>query len=396
MRILQCVTTLDPRIGGSVEAGRLLTIGMLRLGQDVEVVSLDSPGDASPGAAASGTRAEDDWPCTVHRLGPSYGSYLYAPRLLPWLTANAASYDAIVIHNIYRYIAYAAWQASRKTGIPYYLFTHGMLDPWFKSQPLKWLKKRLFWKLAGRKMFRDAAAVLYTAEDEKALAHLAFSPYDCNERVVGLGVADPPGQEHGGGMEALGAFRNQVHLPDQAGYLLFLGRVTPKKRVDLLIRAFAATFPEEATRLVIAGPDEGGLKRQYSRLPEAAALGERLIWTGHLDGAPKWAAIAGAEAMALVSHTENFGISLVEALAMGVPVLTTNKVNIWREIASGGAGLIDNDDLEGATRLLARWRRTDGAARQKMRDSAKQVFATSFAIDRVAGKLIAVLSEVAT
>ena len=379
MRILQCVETLDPRAGGTVEACRLLTLGMLRQGQDVNVVTLSPPGNPWSG----------QWACPVHCLGPSYSRYLYSPRLIPWLIANAAKFDCLVVHNIYRYIGYGVWRASRTTGSPFYLFTHGMLEPWFKTQALKHLKKRIFWKLAGHKMFRDAAAVLYTAEDEKAASRLSYSPYRCEERVVGLGIADPAGKI----LPDVAGFRKMAALPHDASYVLFLGRVTAKKRVDLLIRGFAAVFRDDATRLVIAGPDEDGLIRQCSRLPDARLLGERLVWTGHLAEKEKWSAIAGADAMALVSHTENFGVSLVEAMAMGVPVLTTDKVDIWREIVNGGAGLAASDDLQGATELLSRWRSLPDSDKQTMRLKARELFVSEFDIDRVAKRLIAVLSE---
>jgi glycosyltransferase involved in cell wall biosynthesis len=379
LRILQCVDTLDPRAGGTVEACRLLTLGMLRQGQDVEVVTLSPPGN----------RWALAWPCSVHCLGPAYSRYLYTPRLIPWLLAHAAQYDALVVHNIYRYIAYGVWRATRATGSRYYLFTHGMLAPWFQTQSLKHIKKELFWKLAGHKMFRDAAAVLYTAEGEKASARLSYSPYLCEDRVVGLGILDPAGSIQ---PDAAG-FRKMAGLPDGAGYVLFLGRVTAKKRVDLLIRGFASVFRSDATRLVIAGPGEDGLIRQFSRLPEARMLGDRLVWTGHLDEKEKWSALSGAEVLALVSHSENFGISLVEAMAMGVPVLTTNKVDIWREIIGGGAGLAAGDDLAGATELLTRWREMPERDRQRMRTKARELFLESFDIDRVVTNLIEVIAQ---
>lgn len=321
--------------------------------------------------------------------GPSYSRYLYSPRLIPWLISNAGKYQALVVHNIYRYIGYGVWRASRATGSRYYLFTHGMLAPWFKTQPIKYLKKSIFWKLVGRQMFRDAAAVLYTAEEEKAGAQLWYSPNQCNERVVGLGIADPVGAIE----PDVSAFRRRAQVPDGAAYLLFLGRITAKKRVDLLIRAFAAVFPDDAMRLVIAGPDEDVRMAQFSRLPEARALGERLIWTGHLGQNEKWSALAGADALALVSHTENFGIALVEALAIGVPVLTTYKVDIWREIADGQAGFVAGDELAGAIQLLSRWRALPTAGRQAMRRNARELFLKSFDIDRVARNLMAVLTE---
>lgn len=361
-----------------MEACRLLTVGLLRQGQDVEVATLSQP--VNPWTQA--------WPCKVHCLGPSFTRYLYSPRLIPWLIANASNYDALVVHNMYRYIGYGVWRASRTTGSRYYLFTHGMLAPWFKTQRVKHLKKRFFWKLAGHRMFRDAAAVLYTAEEEKAVAKLSYSPYECEERVVGLGIADPAGAIQ----PDVSQFREAAHVPDGVGYVLFLGRVTAKKRVDLLIQGFAAAFPEDATRLVIAGPDENGLTSRFSKLPEALALGERLVWTGHLGEKEKWSALAGADALAMISHTENFGIALVEAMAMGVPVLTTRKVDIWREIADHRAGFTASDDLDGATQVLVRWRALPAADKQAMRRNARELFVRSFDIDRVTKRLVELLA----
>ena len=212
--------------------GRQLTIGLLRLGHDVEVVTLDKPREQDDKQFAQG------WPCPIHCLGPAYSSYLYSPRLVPWLIANARRYDAIVVHNIYRYFGYAVWKATRITGSRYFLFTHGMLDPWFKKHSLKHLKKTAFWKLAGHKMLRDATAVLYTAADEQELAPQSFSPYECNERIVGLGIDDPVailGRD-------IGRFPEIARVPAKKGYVLFLGRITAKKRVDLLIRGFASAF----------------------------------------------------------------------------------------------------------------------------------------------------------
>lgn len=362
-----------------MEAGRLLALAMQRQGHDVEVVSLDPPGNAW----------QESWPFPVHRLGPSYSYYLYSPRLVPWLIANAHRFDSVLIHDIYRYIGYGVWKASQSSGARYHLFTHGMLDPWYKTNSLKHLKKTIFWKLAGYRMFRDAEAVLYTAEDEKHLAPQSFSPYGFNERIVGLG-GDDPLPALGGDLEAL---RHSANTPAEPGYVLFLGRITQKKRVDLLIQGFAAAFRDSDQKLVITGPEEEGLREQYSTLPEARALGPRLIWTGPLYGADKWGALAGAGAMALTSHTENFGIALVEALAMGVPVLTTNKVNIWREIERGGAGFVDNDDLQGAIRLLTRWRSTGEPLRSEMKQNARSVFLEHFDINRVVARLIAVIGE---
>src|SRR6202030_4246906 len=82
----------------------------------------------------------------------------------------------------------------KRRGVPYYVFTHGMLDPWFKkAYPLKHLKKLLYWPWAEYRVLRDAKAVLFTSEEERILARRSFALYRVRERVVAYGTAAPPG-----------------------------------------------------------------------------------------------------------------------------------------------------------------------------------------------------------
>ena len=84
-------------------------------------------------------------------------------------------------------------------------------------------------------------------------------------------------------------------------------------------------------------------------------MADRITWTGMLAGEAKWSAIQAADVFALPSHQENFGIAVVEALALGVPVLISDKVNIWREIVNDGAGFAESDTLAGTVQSLSRW-----------------------------------------
>ena len=117
-----------------------------------------------------------------------------------------------------------------------------------------------------------------------------------------------------------------------------------------------------------------------------------ITFTGMLAGRRKWGAFSAAEAFILPSHQENFGIAVVEALACGTPVLISNKVNIWREIAAGEAGYVENDDLTGTARLIDRWMGTSPDVRAAMKEKAQQCFARHFEIDRAADSLLKVLA----
>jgi glycosyltransferase involved in cell wall biosynthesis len=107
-----------------------------------------------------------------------------------------------------------------------------------------------------------------------------------------------------------------------------------------------------------------------------------------LEGDRKWGALRSAEVFVLPSHQENFGIAVVEALAVGTPVLISRKVNIWEEIESEGAGFADVDDSNGTLRLLNRWRGLTGSERHRMRLAATELFERRYEISRVARSLI--------
>ena len=300
-------------------------------------------------------------------------------------------YDALLIQGLWQYSSFGVWRALRGTSTPYFVFPHGMLDPWFRrTYPLKHLKKMLYWPWAEYRVLRDAAAVLFTSEEERRLARESFSLYRCNEVVVSYGTAAPQ-------VDLAGARKDFfVGFPQLRGrrFLLFLGRLHEKKGCELLIKAFSAMRNSAANQpldLVVAGPcaDEGYL-RHLQRIAQSAAA---VTFTGMLAGKRKWGAFSAADGFILPSHQENFGIAVVEALACGTPVLISNKVNIWREIALDQAGYVENDDLAGTARLIDRWIRTAPDVRAVMKENARKCFARYFEINRATDSLLKVLTD---
>jgi glycosyltransferase involved in cell wall biosynthesis len=375
MKILRCIHSLDPVIGGPLESVKQSSRVLLGRGHEVEVVSLDSP-------QAPWLR---DFPAKVYALGPGRGSYGYAPGFVSWLKNRHAQYDAVVVHGIWQYHSFGVWRALHKTSTPYFVFPHGMLDPWFnRTYPLKHLKKLLYWPWAEYRVLRDAAAVLFTSEKERRLARESFKLYRANEVVVNYGTAAPEVDLQGAREEFLNAFPK---LRDKR-LLLFLGRIHEKKGVEELLRAFAAGPDNE--HLVIAGPCADEKYRQHLvRL--TTELANNVIFTGMLSGNRKWGAFAAAEAFILPSHQENFGIAVVEALACGTPVLISKQVNIWREIVGAGGGFAEDDDVAGTRRLLERWRTTPPAKREEMSASARGCFANRFEINQAVDSFLHVL-----
>lgn len=379
MRILHVIASTNPASGGPIEGIRQLAANLLCQGHEVEVVCCDEPNSPWLG----------EFSFTVHAVGPGRGGYSYTKGLAPWLMANADRFDAVIADGIWQHTSYTARKVMRKLNKPYFVFTHGMLDPWFKkAYPLKHLKKSLYWPLGEYRVLRDAAAVLFTCEEERTLASQSFRPYKVNERVVNFGTTAPKGDTK----QQIESFLNAFPTLRDKPFLLFLSRIHPKKGCDLLIEAFAkVSTREDSTMLCIAGPDQVGLQADLLKLAEDLGIIDRIVWTGMISGDVKWGAYHACDAFILPSHQENFGIVVAEALACSKPVLISNKVNIWREIQNAGAGIVEQDSLEGTISMLTRWNGVCLSERVEMGRRAKTCFDQNFEVTKAAQSILEVL-----
>ncbi|MGF6724880.1 glycosyltransferase involved in cell wall biosynthesis [Paraburkholderia sp. GAS41] len=381
MKILHLLATLDPRAGGPTEGVRQSGINMTALGHEVEVATVDDPSAAWLAA----------FPLPVHALGPAKGFYGFTPKLVPWLEAHATSFDAVIVNGLWQYPGYATWKALRRLNVPYYVFPHGMLDPWFKrTYPLKHVKKWLYWPWAEYRVLRDATRVLFTTQEECRLARESFSLYHANEAVVAFGTNRPPSDA----ASLREAFYNAHPALRDQRLILFLGRIHPKKGCDLLLQAFAAARElEPAARLVMAGPDGDTWVPTLKALADELGIASRITWTGMLQGDEKWGAFYASDAFVLPSHQENFGIAVAEALACGLPALISDKVNIWREVQADGAGFVAPDSVAGTLANLTRWMQLDAIQAAAMRTQALHCFEQHFTVDAMSADLLRILQQ---
>ena len=145
--------------------------------------------------------------------------------------------------------------------------------------------------------------------------------------------------------------------------------------------------------LLMAGPDQTGLFAKLQAQARRLGIADRITWPGMLQGDMKWGAFYASEAFVLPSHQENFGIAVAEAMGCGLPVLISDKVNIWREIEADGAGIVNADTIEGTEKTLRQWLALDEDARQKMAEQAKVSFEQRFTVDAMANSLIATIQK---
>jgi glycosyltransferase involved in cell wall biosynthesis len=375
LKILHAIQSLSPADGGPPQAVRNLMRAYAPLGVQAEVFCLDTPG----------TEYLKELTVPVHALGPRRGGFGYSRTIPEWLNAHLPSFDALVLHGIWNYTNVAARRTMLRLNRPYVVFPHGALDPWFnRKYPLKKLKKQIFWPWQYP-VLRDARAVLFTSDIERDLAATSFQPSRWNGLPVPYGAMEPDDNpaaqtaawfQHAPGIVAEGRARR---------YLLFLARIHEKKGCDLLLEAFAhvaSTAPD--LHLVIAGPDQVGLQAKLQQQAAQAGIADRVHWPGMLRGDVKWGALRHCEAFVLPSHQENFGIAVAEALACGRPVLLSNQVNIWPDIAADGTGLVEEDTLAGTKKLLERWLALDVSQRDAMASQALPCFRKRYSMQETA------------
>jgi glycosyltransferase involved in cell wall biosynthesis len=265
-----------------------------------------------------------------------------------------------------------------------------MLDPWFqkeKTRKLKAIRNNIYWHLFEKEVINYVDGILFTCEQELLLARTTFSGYNPKREInIGYGIEAPPENN----VKISEAFTNSCPAIHGEPFLLFLSRIDFKKGVDLLIESYNHLSREnpDLPHLVIAGPKDSIFAKKMISMAES---NPKIHFTGMLRGLEKWGALYGCDAFILPSHQENFGIAVAEALACGKPVLISNKVNIYREIEDGGAGIINEDNLEGTNASLKHWINLPAIDRQKMCTAANQVYLKHFNVENSAKKLVSTL-----
>lgn len=323
MHIVQTIASIAERDGGPARTIRDLCEALARAGARVTLVARHDP--ARDGA--------------LLRPDPALVTTLLVPGRLPDFTAAIRPLDADVIHDngLWSPANIAAGAAARRLGLPLVLTPHGMLEPW----ALAWHRRRkqLAWALYQRRLLGQARLLVATAAPEAAAiaALLPGKPV----ALVPNGVACPPLPDRSERAAATGRT------------LLSLSRLHPKKNLPGLVTAWgqlAPRFPDWT--LQISGPDEGNhgaaLAAQVARL----GLGDRVRLTGSITEAAKPALFAAADLFVLPSFSENFGITVAEALAAGVPVVATTGTP-WASLVTQNCGWQVGTDPDSLAAALA-------------------------------------------
>lgn len=339
MRILHVISTVAPSSGGPTRVLVDLVTAQAAAGHRITVCTTNRGNPVHEQLAPGYIQHLLD-PCTELKVFPViFTPLLVAPRLAKWIKDQIRAYDLVHVHGLYRFPSTYAAAAAKRKRVPYVIRPHGALDPFLFGKSSKNVRlKRVYERWFDLPNLHAASAIHYTTEEERQRA--AFLKLRAPSFVVPNGIDWARYRT----LPERGRLRRSWGIGN-APLVLFLGRLHFKKGLDLLVPAFDVVrrkLPD--AQLVIVGPENDGYGLKVRSWVRERGLQMAVHFVGPLYGNDVVQAYVDADVFVLPSYTENFGMTVVEAMASALPVVISDQVNIHVEVAQAGAGLVTRCD----------------------------------------------------
>ncbi len=332
MKVLHVLASVGPLRGGPGFVLRSMATGLAERGLQIDVVTTNDNGPERLDVPLFVARREEG---VTYRYFPRQSRlYTISFPLAIWLWKNVRSYDLIHIHAVFTFASTVTAWIARLRKIPYVVRPLGILNQWGLNNNRPLLKKLSLWAI-DRRILEHAALIHYTSDSERAEAQKVGI---CSPCVI---IPNPVDTDLGDRDRYLGKFR--VRYPKLANrqLVIFLSRIAEKKGIDLLISAFSVLVRSlPGTALVIAGSGDRELIDRLKAQVRDAGLTEYVHWVGFVQGEEKNQLLADGDVFVLPSHSENFGVAVIEALALRLPVIVSDQVGIHDQISEYGAGIV--------------------------------------------------------
>lgn len=356
-QILHVTPCMSRRYGGPAFAVSGHAILAQEAGYDVQIVTTDlaSPPSWQRRAALN----NDDLPPRAETLAIQVTPtrfprrLAYSPGLRPALISHLRQTDLLRVHSLWLYPQYISSRLARASGVPYVVSLHGALDPYLRryGRTRKWIT-HCTWQRA----MLEGATAIHVATTAEADLTADVAP-NVPRIVIPNGVwcdefARLPDSAKCKSL-ILGAANAECVL------ISFIGRLARKKAIPRLLEAYARLprLERRSARVLIAGPDDEGQKAILQRQCSDLDIADRVTFLDMLDPNERRVVLAATDIWVLPSHTENFGIAVLEALAAGRAVIVSTGVMLAADIASSEAGLVvenRSDELRDAILFLLR------------------------------------------
>ena len=378
IKILRIIHTLNPVHGGPQNAILDNSIALIKKGFKIDIVT----GDAKNSKFLKSKKIK------IFNKGPGLlGDYGFNIKLFLWLVKNRNKYDFFIVHGIWGFYSLISRILLKKK---YFVFTHGALDPFFTINLIKRIKKQIYWFLIEKRNLLSAKSLLLTTDQEKRLLNKTFvNTHNINKEVIGYGIIKTQFNKK----KTTNLFFKKFPNLKNKSFLLYLGRFHEKKGCEILIKALKKLKKENINiNILLAGPNNE-YKKKIMALSENLNLKDNIFWSDIIIGDLKWGAITISSAMVLPSHGENFGVSLAESMSCSKPVLTTFKVNIYKEILKYKAGLVSKNNINEFSKILKKFYFLNKKQTQQMSVNSLNCFNENFNLISTNNKLANFLTK---
>jgi len=347
MNVLHVIPAIASRYGGPSEVVVTVTKALIEAGIDAEIATTDADGF---GRLPVECGVLTDWKSVPVRFFRRQFSeaFKFSNALQQWLCESVPRFDLVHIHAVFSHSSVVAYKACMASNVPYLLRPLGSLDSETLSQ--KPLKKRFFNAVWGREMLSNASALHYSTVREMKEVEKTFGPH--HGFIAPTGIAS----SNSGFRHTLSARSGSKYVPD-APYIVFLGRLDPIKRIELLIEAFATATKADSLspwRLVLAGDGDPGYAARIRKVAVESGAVDRIVFTGWLPDDEKMDLLSGAELLVLLSKHENFGRAAAEAMTVGIPVFISDGVYLADDVRENNAGWVVSDCIDEISGTLRR------------------------------------------
>lgn len=380
MKILHIVPAYFPavRYGGPIESVHKMNKGLVKNGVEITVYTTNIDGGGVLNVPLNQKIDIDG--VKVFYFPISFRPWKYSFALHRALARNAKNFDLIHITSVFLAASALGAYYARKFDKPYIISPRGN----FMGEPLKFrsLKKKIYVNLIEKRNLDGADAIHFTVEKEKEdYLKLGLSLKKAVIVPNSIDISNSIGA-------VFGDFRKKNEISEDAKIILFMGRLHKIKGLDTLIPAFAEVVKKEPKAvLVLAGPDDEGYKKNIQLLITNYQLQNEVIFTGMLTGNDKKMAYQESDVFVLPSYSENFGMAVVEAMAINLPAVITKGVGISEEVKKAGAGIVvEKDEKQLAEAILKILNNPDLA--KKMGENGRKLVETEFSSEKVARKFM--------
>lgn len=360
-----------------------LSKALSQVGVEVTVLTTNSNGDAgqAPLDVPLGQLLPQDGYQMIYFPYSPFRRYKFSLDLLGWLASHAKDYDVAHIHALFSPVSTAAATVARYRGLPYILRPFGTLDP-ADLRKKRWLKK-VYGFFLERPNLAAASGVHFTSQEECRISYRFGS--QTRDIVIPLGVEFPDT------LPEFGQTRHSLGISPDLPLILFMSRIEPKKGLNLLIPALEMLLAEgHKFHFVLAGsnPQDPAYEQQIHQHIRESKLAKSTTVAGFVRGDLKWGLLQDADIFALPSYYENFGIAVAEAMAMGTPVVISDRVHIWDAVEEAGGGWICTCQVEAVAEQL-RLALKDSQERKQRGNKARQLVLDKYTWSAIAQQTVA-------